>query len=91
MAQVERDDEQQEQADHSGQPPQPSSLEQALLVPQEAAHYLAKKESIILIGNPGLGKTHVATGLALAACQQGKKVRFFTAAGLVNESTSCTA
>jgi DNA replication protein DnaC len=53
--------------------------------------YLAKKESIILIGNPGLGKTHVATGLALAACQQGKKVRFFTAAGLVNESTSCTA
>ena len=47
--------------------------------------YLAKKESIILIGNPGLGKTHVATGLALAACQQGKKVRFFSAAGLVNE------
>jgi DNA replication protein DnaC len=47
--------------------------------------YLAKKESIILIGNPGLGKTHLATGLALAACQQGKKVRFFGAAGLVNE------
>src|SRR5437660_5610042 len=47
--------------------------------------YLAKKESIILIGNPGLGKTHVATGLALAACQQGKKVHFFSAAGLVNE------
>ncbi len=47
--------------------------------------YLAKKESIILIGNPGLGKTHVATGLALAACQQGKKVRFFGAAGLVND------
>jgi DNA replication protein DnaC len=47
--------------------------------------YLAKKESIILIGNPGLGKTHLATGLALAACQQGKKVRFFGAAGLVND------
>src|SRR5256714_1819271 len=45
--------------------------------------YLAKKESIILIGNPGLGKTHLATGLALAACQQGKKVRFFGAAGLL--------
>src|SRR5947207_11817707 len=46
--------------------------------------YLAKKESIILIGNPGLGKTHIATGLALAACKQGKKVRFFSAAALVN-------
>jgi DNA replication protein DnaC len=47
--------------------------------------YLAKKESIILIGNPGLGKTHLATGLALAACKQGKKVRFFIAAALVND------
>ena len=47
--------------------------------------YLAQKESIILIGNPGLGKTHIATGLALAACKQGKKVRFFSAAALVND------
>jgi DNA replication protein DnaC len=38
-----------------------------------------------LIGNPGLGKTHLATGLAAAACRQGRKVRFWTAAGLVNE------
>src|SRR5205085_12076205 len=47
--------------------------------------YMTKKESIILVGNPGLGKTHIATGLALAACQQGKRVRFFGAAGLVND------
>src|SRR2546426_2859359 len=47
--------------------------------------YLAKKESIILVGNPGLGKTHLATGLALAACKQGEKVRFFSAAALVND------
>src|SRR2546422_642909 len=47
--------------------------------------YLTKKESIILIGNPGLGKTHIAIGLALAACKQSKKVRFFGAAGLVND------
>lgn len=31
--------------------------------------YLAKAETIILIGNPGLGKTHIATALALAACK----------------------
>src|SRR6266568_7830129 len=47
--------------------------------------YLTKKENIILIGNPGLGKTHIATGLALAACRQGKRVRFFGAASLVND------
>jgi DNA replication protein DnaC len=47
--------------------------------------YLDKAESIILIGNPGLGKTHIATALALAACRQGHRVRFYNAAGLVNE------
>jgi DNA replication protein DnaC len=47
--------------------------------------YIRKRESIIFIGNPGLGKTHLATGLALSACRQGRKVRFWTAAGLVNE------
>jgi DNA replication protein DnaC len=47
--------------------------------------YIQKAEPILLVGNPGLGKTHVATGLALAACRQGHKVRFYNAAGLVNE------
>lgn len=47
--------------------------------------YIRKRESIIFIGNPGLGKTHLATGLALSACRQGRRVRFWTAAGLVNE------
>jgi DNA replication protein DnaC len=47
--------------------------------------YIQKAEPIILVGNPGLGKTHVATGLALAACRQGHQVRFYNTAGLVNE------
>lgn len=47
--------------------------------------YIRKAETIILMGNPGLGKSHVATGLALAACRQGWKVRFYNSAGLVNE------
>jgi DNA replication protein DnaC len=38
-----------------------------------------------LIGNAGTGKTHLATALGLAACRQGKRVRFVTAAGLVNQ------
>jgi len=47
--------------------------------------YLTKAEPILLVGNPGLGKTHIATALALSACRQGRHVRFFNAAGLVNE------
>jgi DNA replication protein DnaC len=47
--------------------------------------YIAKAEPILLVGNPGLGKTHVATGLALAACRQGLRVRFYNVAGLVND------
>jgi DNA replication protein DnaC len=47
--------------------------------------YIHQRESIVLIGNPGLGKTHLAIALARMACRQGKRVRFWTAAGLVNE------
>lgn len=38
-----------------------------------------------MVGNPGLGKTHPAIGLALAACRQGHRVRLYNASGLVNE------
>ncbi len=47
--------------------------------------YLARAEPIILIGDSGTGKTHLATGLCVAACHQRKRARFITAAGLVNE------
>lgn len=47
--------------------------------------YMAGRETVILIGNPGLGKTHIATGLAIAACRQGKKVRFFSVNTLIND------
>ena len=47
--------------------------------------YIQQKQGLILIGNPGLGKTHLALGLASAACREGRRVRFWTAAGLVNE------
>jgi len=47
--------------------------------------YIANAEPIIMVGNPGLGKTHIALGLALAACRQCRRVRFYNAATLVNE------
>jgi DNA replication protein DnaC len=47
--------------------------------------YIERSEPIVLIGDCGTGKSHLATGLCLAACQQRRRVRFITAAALVNE------
>src|SRR5580658_6090523 len=47
--------------------------------------YIERKEPMVLIGECGTGKTHLATGLCLAACRQKRRVRFTTAAALVNE------
>ena len=47
--------------------------------------YLEHAEPVVLIGECGTGKTHLATGLCVAACRQKKRVRFTTAAGLINE------
>src|ERR1035438_5335918 len=44
--------------------------------------YLERSEPVLLVGEPGTGKTHLATGLAVAACRQRKRVRFTTAAAL---------
>ena len=47
--------------------------------------YVAKAEPILLVGEAGTGKTHLATGLCVAACRQRRRVRFTTATGLINE------
>jgi DNA replication protein DnaC len=61
------------------------NLNKQLVLDLARGEYIKKAEPIIMVGNPGLGKTHLATALALAACRQGYKVRFYNAAGLVNE------
>src|SRR5438309_10402125 len=47
--------------------------------------YIERAEPVLLIGECGTGKTHLLTGLCVAACRQQKRVRFTTAAALVNE------
>ena len=46
--------------------------------------FIEQRANVVLNGAPGVGKTHVAIGLGREACRRGRKVRFFTAAGLVN-------
>src|ERR1700726_2104953 len=47
--------------------------------------YIGRAEPVIFIGDSGTGKTHLLTGLAVAACRQKRRVRFATAAALINE------
>ena len=47
--------------------------------------YIRKRENIILVGSSGVGKTHIAVALGYEACRQGMRVKFYTAAGLINE------
>ena len=61
-----------------------SQVSAARLHPLAEGGYLARAEPILFIGDSGTGKTHLVTGLCIAACRQQKRARFMTAAGLVN-------
>ncbi|WP_329094680.1 IS21-like element helper ATPase IstB [Streptomyces sp. NBC_01439] len=59
------------------------------LTRQQLAHlgtldFIAGKENVVFLGPPGTGKTHLATGLAVRACQAGHRVAFATAAEWVD-------
>ena len=45
--------------------------------------FITAKENVIFLGPPGTGKTHLATGLGIRACQAGHRVAFSTASGWV--------
>ena len=61
------------------------SLNKTLVLDLARCEYLARRENVIALGNAGTGKTHIALGLGLAACQKGLAVAFTTAAALVHE------
>jgi DNA replication protein DnaC len=61
------------------------SLNKAVVLELSRSEYVARRENVIAVGNSGTGKTHVALGLGLAACQKGLSVGFTTAAALVHE------
>ena len=61
------------------------SLNKPLVLELARSEYVARRENIIAVGNSGAGKTHIALGLGLAACQKGLSVGFVAAAALVHE------
>ena len=61
------------------------SLNKVLVQELARCEYIDRQENVIAAGNSGTGKTHIALGLGLAACQKGLTVRFTTASALVHE------
>ena len=60
------------------------SINQALVRELIAnGEYISKRENVLLVGNPGTGKTHLSIALGFAACAQGKRVRFTTTTAMV--------
>lgn len=51
----------------------------------KACSFLADNRNLIFYGNVGTGKTHLATAIGVEACRQGKAVRFYRTAALVNQ------
>jgi DNA replication protein DnaC len=59
------------------------SVNKPLVLQLVQGEYLDKRENILIVGPSGTGKTHLATALGMAACGQGKKVRFFRVTELI--------
>jgi DNA replication protein DnaC len=60
-------------------------IPQATIAALAEGSWIEDRDSVILIGDSGTGKTHLCTALAVCACQQGRRVRFTTLAALANE------
>lgn len=59
------------------------SVSKVLIAELARCEWIDKRENVILIGNPGTGKSHLATALAAQACQRGYRVRFYRTTELV--------
>ncbi len=60
-----------------------SSVNKPQLLDLVRGDYLTKRENVLVVGPSGTGKTHLATALGMAACAQGKKVRFWRVTELI--------
>ena len=61
------------------------TVDPAMLATLERGEWIASGQPVVLLGDSGTGKSHLLIGLGMAACQRGLRVRYTTAAALVNE------
>ena len=61
------------------------TINRLLVLDLMRGEYVYKRENVLLIGTSGTGKTHIATSLAMEACSQGKRVRFYRVTELVTQ------
>jgi DNA replication protein DnaC len=66
-------------------PAQNPTVNPASIATLATGSYLNTGDPVVFLGDSGTGKTHLLIGLGIAACEQGKRVRYTTAAQLVNE------
>jgi DNA replication protein DnaC len=72
--------------DFTAQPSIPEKLVRELM----GGEYMERHENVLLVGNSGTGKTHLASALGFAGCMQGRHVRFFTVKALVTHLVEMT-
>lgn len=65
-------------------------VKEAFIWELASCDYINKKHNIIMIGNPGTGKSHTAIGLGLKAIKEGFNVKFYTAASLATSLVEAT-
>jgi len=70
-----------ENFDFTAQP----SVNKPLMTELLRCAYIDNRENVLLVGNPGTGKTHLATSLGIEACGRGKRVRFWQVTELITQ------
>jgi DNA replication protein DnaC len=70
-----------ENFDFTAQP----SVNKPLVTELSRCAYIDQRENVLLVGNPGTGKTHLATALGIEACGRGKRVRFWRVTELITQ------
>jgi DNA replication protein DnaC len=63
----------------------PKSIDRDLVTKAASLEFLDEKANVVFLGPSGVGKTHLANAIGQLACLRGRRVRFTTAADLVND------
>lgn len=65
------------------------NISQSKILDLATLSFLEKKENVIFIGPPGVGKSHISTGLGMKACEAGRSVLFANAIELMDYLSEC--